>query len=61
MKKLSYKDPRFFARLERFASDEAVQVSVRETVTGILREVQARGDRAILDYTEKFDGFRSTA
>lgn len=61
MKKLSFEDPRFFSKLERFASDEIVQQPVRETVTGILREVASRGDRAVIEYTEKFDGFRSTA
>jgi histidinol dehydrogenase len=60
MKELSYTDPRFLAKLERFASDEAVQESVRETVAGILDEVRRRGDRAVIEYTRKFDGFQST-
>lgn len=34
---------------------------VSETVSGILRDVERRGDRALLDWTEKLDGVRLTA
>lgn len=33
---------------------------VDETVAAILADVAARGDAALLDYTERFDGFRPT-
>ena len=61
MKKLNFSDPRFYAQLERFASDEAVQEDVRKTVATILEAVRTRGDEALVEYTEQFDGFRSTA
>jgi histidinol dehydrogenase len=61
MKKLTYTDPRFFAKLERFASDSSVESFVRDTVSDILADVKKRGDRAVIEYTERFDGFRSTA
>ena len=61
MKKLNFGDPRFFAKLERFASDEASDSRLRDTVAAILSDVRDRGDRAVIEYTERFDGFRSTA
>lgn len=35
--------------------------AVREVVAGVIREVRARGDAALLDLTERFDGVRLTA
>ncbi|WP_414681974.1 histidinol dehydrogenase [Longimicrobium sp.] len=32
---------------------------LRDAVAGILREVQARGDEALLEYTARFDGFQA--
>ena len=61
MKKLTYKDPRFLAKLERFASDRADSGKLGSTVAGILDDVGKRGDKALIEYTERFDGFRSTA
>lgn len=60
MKELDFSDPRFFQKLERFASEQAGQSSLRSTVAGILEDVQKRGDKAVCDYTERFDGFQST-
>ncbi len=60
MKKLTYNDPQFFCKLERFASDSSVETFVTETVSHILADVRKRGDRAVIEYTERFDGFRST-
>jgi histidinol dehydrogenase len=60
MKKLTYTDPRFFSKLERFAEDTSAQGDLRGVVAGIIEDVKRRGDRAVLEYTEKFDGFRST-
>ncbi len=61
MKELRFEDPRFYAKLERFASDSATEASLRETVSTILADVRRRGDRAVLEYTRRFDGFKSTA
>lgn len=41
-------------RLQRIGHDTALEASVR----GILSDVRARGDAALLDYTERFDGAR---
>jgi histidinol dehydrogenase len=32
---------------------------LRDTVAGILRDVRARGDEALLEYTARFDGFQA--
>lgn len=61
MKKLSFKDPNFFNKLERFASDSGAHGELQATVAGILGDVRARGDKAVLEYTKRFDGFTSTA
>ena len=37
------------------------EASVRTTVEGIIREIQARGDAAVRDYSEKFDHWRPEA
>ncbi|MEX0325434.1 MAG: histidinol dehydrogenase [Puniceicoccaceae bacterium] len=61
MKKLSFKEPRFFQKLERFAADSSDRAELQATVSGILEDVRRRGDKAIVEYTEHFDGFRSSA
>jgi len=61
MKYLAFDDPRFWRKLERFSSDSVANEFVRTTVESILEDVRNRGDRALLELTEKFDGFRSTA
>ncbi|MFO7724028.1 MAG: histidinol dehydrogenase [Oceanipulchritudo sp.] len=58
MKRLKTTDPRFHAKLERFSAEETDRDALREVVAGILEDVRRRGDRAVLDYGEKFDGFR---
>jgi histidinol dehydrogenase len=62
MKRLAFNDPGFFRKLGRFA-DRAVHRTggVGETVSAILEDVRRRGDAAVLDYTERFDGFRCRA
>lgn len=61
MKRLLFKDPGFYRKLERFISEEEDNTRIRETVATILDAVKSRGDQALIEYTEKFDGFRSTA
>ena len=46
-------DAEFRARLHWSAETDA---SVEQTVAGILADVRARGDAAVLDYTRRFDG-----
>ena len=48
--------------LERaFQGREAANPQIDKTVAEIIAEVKAKGDRALIDYTEKFDGRRLTA
>jgi histidinol dehydrogenase len=61
MKRLKRRDAGFFRKLEQFATDEADREGLRETVAEILAAVREKGDRALIAYTERFDGFRSTA
>lgn len=58
MKRFKTTDPRFHAKLERFASEAEDRVALRDGVAAILEDVRRRKDRAVLDYGEKFDGFR---
>jgi histidinol dehydrogenase len=60
MKKLTFDDPRFLGKLERFASDNREDAELAKTVSGILQDVRQRGDRAVLELTQRFDGFKST-
>jgi len=57
MKKLNFEDPRFLNKLERFAFDAQENAQVTEIVSGILADVRDRGDKAVIEMTEKFDGF----
>src|SRR5437870_2030425 len=62
MNSLRSTDPGFAARL-----DELVQASslfdptIEERTRTILQAVRARGDAALLEFTERFDGARLTA
>jgi histidinol dehydrogenase len=60
MKRLHFNDPSFFRKLERFAANTTARAGLEETVAEIIEAVRKRGDRAIVELTEKFDGFRST-
>jgi len=54
---LTTRDPGFedsLEKLTRFEPGESPQV--REAVRGILADVRARGDAAVLDYAQRFDG-----
>jgi histidinol dehydrogenase len=61
MKRLVTSDPALFRKLERFAGGGAAAADVRKVVAGIIADVRRRGDRAVLDYTLKFDGFSCRA
>ena len=61
MKVLSYKDSgytRFVNKLNRRAVPAE---ALRETVAGIVADVQKRGNKAVFELTEKFDGIKLTA
>lgn len=57
MKGFSASDPRFQSKLSRFIRDKETTAQVKDTVARILEDVRLRGDRAVIDYTRKFDGF----
>ena len=49
-------DPDFWARVDALAtSDAAERPEVREAAESICRDVRARGDAAVLEYTRRFD------
>jgi histidinol dehydrogenase len=60
MKRVKFSDPAFFRKLERFSANTVEDAGVSRTVSGIIDAVRERGDRAVVELTEKFDGFRST-
>ena len=56
IKRFSTRDADFWSRLNALlAFDGAQDKSVEQTVTTILAEVKARGDDAVLEYTNRFD------
>jgi len=62
MQKLEYADtPKFTAALSLFCKLKTAGGDVSDVVTEVLADVKVRGDRAVLDYTEKFDGARLTS
>ena len=59
--RLSAKDPGFDAALEALLAWESVSdQTVNRTVEEIIATVRAQGDRALLDYTRRFDGWRAS-
>jgi histidinol dehydrogenase len=60
--RLSQTDPDFEARFRALlAAKREVSEDVDATVRGILADVRARGDAAVLDYTARFDRLELTA
>ena len=60
--RLSTRDEGFDARLAKLLAFESVQDErIEITVDAILRDVRARGDEAILEYTNKFDQLGATS
>lgn len=56
MQRMDTRDADFDQRLETLTAwDEALDASVEAAVTGILADVRARGDSALLEYTARFD------
>jgi histidinol dehydrogenase len=59
IKRLSSTDADFQARLDALLAFEAAQdACVEQTVAGILSEVKAHGDAAVIEYTRRFDALR---
>lgn len=55
--RLSTRDPDFGPRLDRLLAFEANQDErIDTTVASIIADVRSRGDAAVIDYTQKFDG-----
>ncbi len=62
MQKLSFSNtPQFFKSLGKFCSTVIDSADVSDKVTAVLADVKARGDKAVLEYTQQFDGARLTA
>ncbi len=56
MKQLNTSDANFWSDLDQLlAWDSVSDQGVFDTVTGILTEVKAQGDKAVVEYTNKFD------
>ena len=61
MKILSTKDTNFLTDIERILKrGKLINETVEETVQAILRDVKDKGDKAVIDYTEKYDKLRLT-
>lgn len=62
MLKIEYADtPKFSKALRAFCERATVSGDVSDVVTAVLADVKAQGDRAVLDYTAKFDGAELSA
>ena len=60
--RLSTTDADFDARLDTLlAWDSVSDDSVQQIVAEVIREVRARGDAALIDYTAKFDGWTAAS
>lgn len=55
------KTAQFNAELRRFCEQTIVSGDVSDVVTSVLADVKQRGDRAVLQYTQKFDGAKLRA
>lgn len=61
LRRLDYSDPLFHAELNRLLHRGTQQNdAVEQSVRSIIAEVRSRGDRAVIEYTEKFDQHQVT-
>ena len=58
MKRLNARTKGFFSSLEAELRDEGAGRRLTETVRRILAEVASRGNDAVVEFTENFDGVR---
>ncbi len=57
MRRLDSAQADFQAQLDQLTAwEEELDLAVNDTVRGVLADVAARGDEALLDYTARFDG-----
>src|ERR1039457_6277510 len=62
MKIVRHTDKNFSARLREVTSDSSLfDAEIEQRTKAILHDVFVRGDDAVLDFTEKFDGAKLTA
>ncbi len=62
IKRLNISDPGFWPQLERMlAWDEVSDSRVNATVEDILKSVRQRGDAAVVEYTNRFDGVNAAS
>ena len=62
MKVIRHTDADFAERMRELAAPSSLfDPSIEERTRAILQEVQARGDEAVLEFTERFDGAKLTA
>ena len=60
IRKLNTKDSDFMARLDALlAWDSVSDQAVNQVVHEVIAEVRARGDQALIDYTNRFDGWQA--
>jgi histidinol dehydrogenase len=60
VKIVSYRDPGYASFVKSMDRRAEPASDVRETVEGIVAEVRKRGDRALIDFTKRFDGVKLT-
>jgi histidinol dehydrogenase len=58
MRRLRFTDSHFFAQLAAFGRTAAVSTEMADSVSAILADVRAQGDKAVARYAAKFDGAR---
>ncbi|MDB6075684.1 MAG: histidinol dehydrogenase [Verrucomicrobiaceae bacterium] len=60
MKIIRYTDPDYADAIRSLNRRAEASEHVREVVAGVIREVRARGDEAVLEFTAKYDGAQLT-
>jgi len=62
IKRLNSADADFATRLDALLAFEATQdEGIERTVADILADVRARGDAAVIEYTQRFDGLQASS
>jgi histidinol dehydrogenase len=58
---IRYTDDAFTNELSRFDRRAEASDAVRDVVAGVIKDIRARGDEALIELTHKFDGATLTA
>jgi len=62
IRQLSTSDNNFTQQLDQLLAWESVSnTSVNQTVSDVIADIRTRGDAALLDYTQRFDGWQAAA